>query len=112
VKYYVWDKETDEVRETDQSTWMSQLGDIDARRVGWTVVNGHRVSTVFLGNDHRWLGDGPPLLFETMVFPGVDEDETWVETYCDRYSTPEQARAGHARVVAVIAAVQDPEVTE
>jgi hypothetical protein len=28
------------------------------------------ISTVFLGLDHRHFGDGPPLLFETMVFGG------------------------------------------
>lgn len=29
-----------------------------------------RVSTVFLGIDHRFGGDGPPVLFETMIFGG------------------------------------------
>jgi hypothetical protein len=50
------------------------------------------VSTVFLGLDHQY-GDGPPLLFETMVF-GLDDE------YYDRCSTWEQAEAQHTRVVA------------
>ena len=29
-----------------------------------------RVSTVFLGLDHRYSGQGKPILFETMVFGG------------------------------------------
>lgn len=28
------------------------------------------VSTVFLAIDHRFMGDGPPILFESMVFDG------------------------------------------
>ena len=37
------------------------------RRVALTRVGPYCVSTVFLGIDHQW-GDGPPLLFETMVY--------------------------------------------
>lgn len=51
------------------------------------------VSTVFLGMDHAW-GDGPPLVFETMLFTDDDRDQTlW------RYSTWDRAVAGHAEVV-------------
>lgn len=46
------------------------------------------VSTVFLGLNHAW-DDGPPLLFETLVFGGP-LDETM-----ERYTTEEQARIGH-----------------
>src|SRR6185437_442758 len=50
-----------------------------------------RVSTIWLGLDHT-LGDGSPLIFETMVFDGHwDSELQW------RYSTEEQARAGHRR---------------
>lgn len=50
------------------------------------------ISTVHLGLDHRF-GEGPPLIFETMVFGGGLDQE------CDRYSTIEQAHAGHERMV-------------
>lgn len=67
----------------------------DAKRVAETVLeNGNRVSTVFLGIDHQF-GDGPPLLFETMVFPSdssADED-------CERYTTWADAEKGHAAMV-------------
>ena len=46
------------------------------------------VSTVFLGLDHQF-GDGPPLLFETMIFGG--EHDQWVE----RCSTWDEAEAIH-----------------
>lgn len=58
------------------------------------TVGKHWVSTVWLGLDHGY-GKGPPLIFETMVFPSGE----WVEVYCDRYSTIGEARAGHERVV-------------
>lgn len=51
-------------------------------------INGVHVSTVFLGIDHSW-GNGAPILFETMVFGGV------LDSYQRRYSTYEQAEAGH-----------------
>ncbi len=46
------------------------------------------ISTVFLAIDHSF-GDGPPLLFETMVFGGeLDQSQ-------ERYSTWDEAEAGH-----------------
>lgn len=51
-----------------------------------------RVSTVFLGLNHNW-GDGPPHIFETMVFGGLLDQEQ------DRYSTWEEAEAGHEAMV-------------
>lgn len=50
------------------------------------------VSTVYLAIDHSW-GDGPPLIFETMVFGGKYDREQ------ERYSTEAEALAGHARWV-------------
>jgi hypothetical protein len=55
-------------------------------------IGDFRVSTVFLGLDHQY-GDGPPLLFETMVFSrdgGGEEQE--------RCSTWDQAVAMHDRL--------------
>jgi len=72
---------------------------IDNRRIAYTEISKDvHVSTVFLGMDHQW-GDGPPLLFETMVFGG-DFDE-WQY----RYATLEEAIAGHYRAVTMV----DPE---
>ena len=47
-----------------------------------------RVSTVFLGLDHQW-GNGPPLLFETMIFGGPHDQNQ------RRYSTWGEAEDGH-----------------
>jgi hypothetical protein len=65
--------------------------DGSARTVKKTVVGKHEVSTVFLATNHNWFG-GPPLLFETMIFPEC--------SYCERYSTWEEAEAGHELAVA------------
>lgn len=53
------------------------------RHVAETYIGESYVSTVFLGLDHSF-GDGPPLLFETLVFDGPLDGEmtrctTWVE---------------------------------
>lgn len=64
------------------------------RRVAEDVVEGWTISTVFLTLDHSF-GHGPPLVFETMVFP----EGSYSELYCDRYSTKAEALAGHKAVV-------------
>lgn len=54
------------------------------------------VSTVFLGLDHSW-GRDSPLLFETMLFTDDNRDSSmW------RYSSWDEALAGHAAVVAAV----------
>ena len=53
------------------------------------------VSTIFLGLDHSF-GDGPPLLFETMIFGGEHDQ------YQDRCSTWEEAVAMHERACQLI----------
>ncbi len=73
----------------DLLTWGRQFEKMD-RHVGFTEHGGVRVSTVFLGLDHAW-GDGPPMIFETMIFGGEHDQ------YQERYSTWEEAEAGHKK---------------
>jgi hypothetical protein len=67
-------------------------------KAGWhvakTKVGDAEVSTVFLGLDHGWEVDAPPILFETMVFGGVLDQEQV------RYATWAEAESGHAAMVA------------
>jgi len=65
------------------------------RRVAEDDLPDYRVSTVFLGLDHNFENSGPPLVFETMVFPSGE----WSEVYCERYSTWDQAEVGHKKAV-------------
>lgn len=63
------------------------------RVVAGTEVNKDiTVSTVFLGLDHQW-SDGPPLLYETLVFGGEMDGEM------ERYSTKDEAITGHDAMV-------------
>lgn len=56
------------------------------------------VSTVFLGLDHSFGDDGPPILWETMAFnvPGTESE------FADRYTSRVDAVDGHAAVVAEV----------
>jgi hypothetical protein len=66
------------------------------RRVGLDMICGVRISTVFLSFDHNWEDEGEPLLFETMIFGGPDDEKLW------RCSTWEQAERQHAVAVALV----------
>lgn len=78
----------------DLMTWGQSVG---TKHIGSNHVCDIHVSTVWLGLDHNW-GDGPPLIFETMVFGYGDDEYQW------RYSTKEDAAAGHAEVLAAVQA--------
>ena len=69
------------------------------------------VSTVWLGMDHGF-GEGPPVIFETMVFPAWSEPMKGLATLLgergpsldeeedtERYHTEAEALAGHERMV-------------
>ena len=71
----------------DLITWARWLESAD-RAVAKDTIGESNISTVFLGLDHSF-GEGPPLLFETMVFGGKLSDEM------NRYSTWDEAALGH-----------------
>jgi hypothetical protein len=77
--------------------WMAEHD--DERRVARTNIDGVDISTVFLGLDHN-SGNGPPLLFETMAFGGPNG----IDQECERYTTREEAEAGHRRMCDRVAA--------
>lgn len=53
------------------------------------------ISTVFLALNHNW-GDGPPILWETMIFGGINDE------YQMRYSSKEAAIDGHYNAVKAV----------
>lgn len=75
---------------TDLMTWARWFEKGTERIVAQTKHDDVRVSTVFLGLDHQW-GDGPPMIFETMIFGG--EHDQWQ----DRCSTWDQALVMHCK---------------
>lgn len=100
--------------------WAELSADREYKRVAEaTLSDGTWISTVWLGIDHQF-GDGPPLIFETMVFPrkgpsvNVAElladpraGDHWREQECWRYPTEAAALAGHDQIVAKITEALD-----
>jgi len=85
----------------DLTTWGRWM-ETAKRHVREDFFGDIRISTVFLGIDHSF-GDGPPLIFETMVFGGALDQEM------DRYSTWDEAEGGHnAMMERVVAAMFQP----
>jgi len=85
--------------------WLQEAS--DKRVVAWTGNATKYVSTVFLGLDHRYLGGGPPLVFETMAFCHEGRTTNFFgrvqpvpETLDQqRYSSWDDAEIGHKAMV-------------
>jgi hypothetical protein len=90
---YVLDENRNAVPCADLMVWAKAFETAD-RRVARDEVGPYSVSTVFLGIDHSF-GEGPPLIFETMVFGPPDGGEVDM----DRCSTWAEAEAMHAGFV-------------
>ena len=93
-RYYILDADNHPVK-VDLMTWAIWFEDAN-RRIGYTQITSQcEVSTVFLGIDLRYFSEGPPILFETMIFGGpkeIDESQ-W------RYSSFDDAMVGHLMAV-------------
>jgi len=74
------------------ATWLE--ANCEALHVARTQNGDVKVSTVFLGINHQYGPEGPPMLFETMIFGGAHDE------YQDRCSTWEQAEVMHAKACA------------
>ena len=95
---YILDDAGNPVATDDVLVW-GRFMSSGKRAVAQEMIGDVRVSTVFLGLDHQF-GDGPAILWETMVFwPDEGGDES------HRYSSLAEARAGHELVVARIEGV-------
>lgn len=85
--------------EPDLMRWAAQVEADPVGRVDETRVGDVRASTVF-----NWIIDRAGAAFETMTFgDGPWDCRQW------RYMTLEQARSGHASVVAALEAGGDPD---
>lgn len=85
---------------TTVEEWNRLMEDRDSRRIGRDTVDHYFVSTVWLGIDHNF-GDGPPVLWETMIFAN-GPDPLKIDSWCERYSSAQDAREGHMLVVAAL----------
>lgn len=57
-----------------------------------TLPDGRWLSTVWIGINHRFFGDGPPLIFETMLFSHDGPGESLNEW---RFATEQEALLWH-----------------
>jgi len=85
--FYILDSDNNPITATMEE-WSKFNGDRCTKRVAFDENDDVRVSTVFLGMNHNW-GEGPPILFETMIFGGDHDEYQW------RYVTWDEAIAGH-----------------
>jgi len=74
--------------------WMEEVRRTSEWIVAKTKIDKNiSVSTVFLGLDHNYDLEGPPLVFETMIFGGPKDECCW------RYATKAEALEGHGKAV-------------
>lgn len=79
--------------------------DAGYKRVAATDGPGWRVSTVWLGLNHEWDENRPPLIFETMIFGGEHDESQW------RWHTEDGARTGHDWIVTCLEIGANPFTT-
>lgn len=90
---YILDKDGNPVRERCPLT-LARWDEQASRNVGNDKIEDSVVSTVFLGIDHAYSGNEPPILWETMVFGGPLDQEM------DRCpGSRKEAKEMHARMV-------------
>ena len=82
-----------EIVECDDLLQWARWFEMAERKVAVTMVGSVKISTVFLGLNHRFNGAGPPILFETQVFGGADDGEQ------ERYTTWDEAVLGHSAMI-------------
>jgi hypothetical protein len=78
--------------------WQSFYFVEENRLVAWDSIGDANISTVFTGTNSRYWGDGPPLVFETMIFGGVHDNKQW------KCCTWEEAEEQHKKVVEMVKA--------
>lgn len=101
-RWYILDDNGNPIPEPDTIKACMWLADNKNKIVKQENVGPYWVSTVFLGLDHSWRLDGPPVLWETMVFNDGDKDIDQNESRCS--GNREQAEAMHEAMVASVKA--------
>jgi hypothetical protein len=101
-KWYILDDENNPVPSTitDYVKW--EEDNLEKRIVKQEYIGDIRVSTVFLGLDHAWIGE-TPILWETMIFGGE------YDQYQVRYTSYDAALQGHEIALSLIKTNKDDE---
>jgi len=95
-RWYVLDGER-VVPASSMLEWAAWFEDANTRVDYTQITSDCSVSTIFIGFNHRYFSDGPPLVFETMIFGGPNdiENNQW------RYSSWDDAETGHKAAVRI-----------
>ena len=102
MRHYVLDDQNKPVLEPDTLRWGRWLQENwERRNVAQHEVGGYLISTVFLGLDHGFTDQGPPVLWETLVGyyvdtslgTGLHENELY------RHTSHRQAHQAHHELV-------------
>lgn len=102
-RYFILDKHGEPVPVATVIEWATWF-EREKRQVGLTHFGPLVVSTVFLGLDHGW-GDGPPVIWETMIFANGARNRRRLDEEQDRCSGDRaQAVTMHEQMVARVAA--------
>ncbi len=105
LKNYILDANNQPIEEPDLIKWSRWFEEAD-RQLENTIIGNIRISTIFLGIDHNFSSEGPPVLWETMIFGGPNNG------YQNRYSYIEDARAGHKLAVYIAKGEITPEALQ
>lgn len=99
--YYLWNRKTKSVYITHSTEEFSKwFIDTENRIVGKDRIGGYEISTVALGLAHNIICDGPPKIFETMIFCNNKDDK--LHQYYWRFSTYFKALKGHREACRLI----------
>lgn len=105
MRQYILNKRGEPVPCADDLLWGTFMQS-NERIVGKDRLCKVQVSTVFLGLDHSYMGTGPPILWETMIFGGGSEDYS-----CRCGGTIKDAQAMHARAIQYVLDNYNPDGT-
>lgn len=94
AEYYILDPVSKEPVPVNFWAWVNWMETFDHRRIALDEIGSIAVSTVFLGLDHNFYGEGAPILFETLV----SVNGTALEIV--RYRTYQEAVEGHKLAIA------------
>lgn len=104
-RYYILNDKKEAVP-ADLMEWGRFFENSENRIVAKTAIGNSEISTVFPGLDHSFSGDGPPLLYETMIFGGMHDE------YQRRCSTWVEAEAMHEKAVNLVRGTQGARIID
>lgn len=95
--YYGLDPKTKDVFPINDCKDIEKFREFENRKICRDEIGPYSISTVFLVINHARKVNGPPILFETMVFEGHPNKILFLQ----RYASWREAVEGHERAVEI-----------